>query len=101
MKDPNVDDEVLARVLDYTDRLHELSVLKCCVQGAKKAIFDASPVDRRFHTQDLDALVAVCVHPEYKGQPEEDWSILYIYNEPAGHYPCLSTWKHYTARFGE
>ena len=101
MKNDNADKEVVARVREYTDRLHELSVLKSCVEGAKKAVFYASPSERRFHIEDMDSLVALCVYPEYLGQPEEDWAVIYVYEEPAGQYPHLSTWEHYAARFGE
>ena len=101
MKDNNANDEVLARVREYADRLHELSVLGACVESSKRAIFHASPVDRRFHVEEADSIVALCVYPQYKGQPEEDWAVLYLYNEPAGIYPHLSTWEHYATRFGE
>ena len=98
-----VDEKVLKLVQELTQTEKEIEALrkkidslKLRLSPMKRAIFYASPTERRFRINED----VCCICPEYEGQPVEEWTIVFlsIPREQVARYRSIARtpqWEHW------
>ena len=91
-----VDEKALKLVQELNQTKKELEALRKKKSSLKRAIFYASPIERRFRIcEDV-----CCICPEYEGQPVEEWTIVFlsIPGEQVARYRSIARtpqWEHW------